>query len=325
MSCSPPRAATARASTGPSSRSRRRSSSTARRSTSASRSSTTSTSSRRSRQRGAIFVDETDEVPEGAPVIFSAHGVSPAVHEEAAASRPAHDRRHLPAGDQGAPRGAPLRRRRLRHPAHRPRGPRGGRGHRRRGARPHPARRRPGRRRAGRGPRPGPGRLALPDHAVGRRDDGDGGAGCASASPLLLDPPSDDICYATQNRQVAVKEIAPTPRPGDRRGLDQLVQLACASSRWRSRPVPRAAHLRRLRRRARRGLARGRHDRRRDERRLGPRGSSSTGCSTGSPSAASPASSRSRSAEESLIFALPPELRRELKAAGVRSEIRPAL
>ena len=35
--------------------------------------------------RGAIFVDETDEVPEGATVIFSAHGVSPAVHEQAAA------------------------------------------------------------------------------------------------------------------------------------------------------------------------------------------------------------------------------------------------
>jgi 4-hydroxy-3-methylbut-2-enyl diphosphate reductase len=35
--------------------------------------------------RGAIFVDETDEVPEGATVIFSAHGVSPAVHAQAAA------------------------------------------------------------------------------------------------------------------------------------------------------------------------------------------------------------------------------------------------
>jgi 4-hydroxy-3-methylbut-2-enyl diphosphate reductase len=35
--------------------------------------------------RGAIFVSETDEVPEGALVIFSAHGVSPAVHEAAAA------------------------------------------------------------------------------------------------------------------------------------------------------------------------------------------------------------------------------------------------
>ena len=36
-------------------------------------------------KRGAIFVDETDEVPEGATVIFSAHGVAPIVHEEAAA------------------------------------------------------------------------------------------------------------------------------------------------------------------------------------------------------------------------------------------------
>ena len=35
-------------------------------------------------QKGVIFVNETDEVPEGQTVIFSAHGVSPAVHEEAA-------------------------------------------------------------------------------------------------------------------------------------------------------------------------------------------------------------------------------------------------
>ena len=34
-------------------------------------------------KRGAIFVNETDEVPEGALVVFSAHGVSPAVHSEA--------------------------------------------------------------------------------------------------------------------------------------------------------------------------------------------------------------------------------------------------
>ena len=36
-------------------------------------------------QRGAIFVEETDEVPEGATVVFSAHGVAPIVHEEAKA------------------------------------------------------------------------------------------------------------------------------------------------------------------------------------------------------------------------------------------------
>jgi 4-hydroxy-3-methylbut-2-enyl diphosphate reductase len=33
--------------------------------------------------KGAIFVDETSEVPEGATVVFSAHGVAPSVHEEA--------------------------------------------------------------------------------------------------------------------------------------------------------------------------------------------------------------------------------------------------
>jgi 4-hydroxy-3-methylbut-2-enyl diphosphate reductase len=33
--------------------------------------------------RGAIFVDEADEVPEGALVVFSAHGVSPTVHAQA--------------------------------------------------------------------------------------------------------------------------------------------------------------------------------------------------------------------------------------------------
>ncbi|HUX71615.1 MAG TPA: 4-hydroxy-3-methylbut-2-enyl diphosphate reductase, partial [Cellulomonadaceae bacterium] len=35
--------------------------------------------------RGAVFVSDTDEVPEGARVVFSAHGVSPAVHAAAAA------------------------------------------------------------------------------------------------------------------------------------------------------------------------------------------------------------------------------------------------
>ena len=35
------------------------------------------------RQRGAIFVEELDEVPDGATVIFSAHGVSKAVRREA--------------------------------------------------------------------------------------------------------------------------------------------------------------------------------------------------------------------------------------------------
>ena len=34
-------------------------------------------------EQGAIFVDSVDEIPEGAPVVFSAHGISPAVREAA--------------------------------------------------------------------------------------------------------------------------------------------------------------------------------------------------------------------------------------------------
>ena len=35
------------------------------------------------REQGAIFVDELDEVPDGATVVFSAHGISPAVRDDA--------------------------------------------------------------------------------------------------------------------------------------------------------------------------------------------------------------------------------------------------
>jgi 4-hydroxy-3-methylbut-2-enyl diphosphate reductase len=38
-------------------------------------------------KRGAIFVEEETEVPEGEIVVFSAHGVAPAVHENASARR----------------------------------------------------------------------------------------------------------------------------------------------------------------------------------------------------------------------------------------------
>jgi 4-hydroxy-3-methylbut-2-enyl diphosphate reductase len=39
------------------------------------------------RERGAIFVEQETEVPEGATVVFSAHGVAPSVHANAAARR----------------------------------------------------------------------------------------------------------------------------------------------------------------------------------------------------------------------------------------------
>jgi 4-hydroxy-3-methylbut-2-enyl diphosphate reductase len=39
------------------------------------------------RERGAVFVESETEVPAGATVVFSAHGVAPSVHENAAARR----------------------------------------------------------------------------------------------------------------------------------------------------------------------------------------------------------------------------------------------
>ena len=121
-------------------------------------------------ERGAIFVEEETEVPEGELVVFSAHGVAPSVHANAAAAQPAHDRRHLPAGDQGPRRGAQVRRAGLHDRPHRPPGPRGGRGDHRRGAREHRPGRDGRRRRRARAPRPRPRRLHHPDDALGRRD-----------------------------------------------------------------------------------------------------------------------------------------------------------
>ena len=48
----------------------------------ATRSSTTCTSSRDLEERGAIFVETEQEVPEGAPVVLSAHGVAPQVYRK---------------------------------------------------------------------------------------------------------------------------------------------------------------------------------------------------------------------------------------------------
>jgi len=58
---------------------------------------------------GAIFVEEETEVPEGALVVFSAHGVAPQRARQLRGSQPTDDRRHLSAGDQGPRRGAQVR------------------------------------------------------------------------------------------------------------------------------------------------------------------------------------------------------------------------
>ena len=57
--------------------------------------------------------------------------------------------------------------------------------------------------------------------------------------PGIVGPKKDDICYATQNRQDAVKVMAPQVRPGDRGRLVPTAPTptACAKSR-RNRGVP---------------------------------------------------------------------------------------
>ena len=72
-------------------------------------------------ERGAIFVETETEVPEGATVVLSAHGVAPSVYENASARKLKTIDANLPARDQGARRGAPVCRRGLRDCPDRPR------------------------------------------------------------------------------------------------------------------------------------------------------------------------------------------------------------
>ncbi len=158
--------------------------------------------------RGAIFVEETNEVPEGATVVFSAHGVSPAVHEEAA-------QRSLKTIDATCPLVTKVHHEVRRfaeedldilligHEGHEEVDGTAGEA---------------------------PDRVQLVDGLAGIADlnvrDESRVAWLSQTTlsvdetlqtvaalkerfPNLMDPPSDDICYATQNRQVAIKQIAP--------------------------------------------------------------------------------------------------------------------
>jgi 4-hydroxy-3-methylbut-2-en-1-yl diphosphate reductase len=76
-------------------------------------------------RRGAIFVDELTEVPDGASRVLRPRRCSRRA-DGGGPPRAGHGRRDLPAGRQGARRGAPVRRGRLPDRADRSRGPRGG-------------------------------------------------------------------------------------------------------------------------------------------------------------------------------------------------------
>ncbi|MDL9948207.1 4-hydroxy-3-methylbut-2-enyl diphosphate reductase [Gordonia sp. ABSL11-1] len=158
--------------------------------------------------RGAVFVGETDEVPEGAIVVFSAHGVSPEVHRSAA-------QRSLKTIDATCPLVTKVHQEAKRfarddydilligHEGHEEVEGTAGEA---------------------------PEHIQLvdgPDHVddVVVRDESkviwlsqttlsvdetmETVKRLRARFPALADPPSDDICYATQNRQVAVKAMAP--------------------------------------------------------------------------------------------------------------------
>ena len=159
-------------------------------------------------KKGAIFVDETDQVPEGARVVFSAHGVSPKVHEEAAS-------RQLKTIDATCPLVTKVHQEARRFAAdnlqilligHN--------GHEEvegtAGEAPDHIRLVDGLEQA-RTIEIDPNRPVawLSQTTLSVDETLEMVGTLIERFPQLQDPPSDDICYATQNRQVAIKQIAP--------------------------------------------------------------------------------------------------------------------
>jgi 4-hydroxy-3-methylbut-2-enyl diphosphate reductase len=265
--------------------------------------------------RGAIFVEETEEVPAGSIVVFSAHGVAPVVHEEAAsrslrtidATCPLVTKVHLEARRFAAEDYDILL---IGHEGH----------------------------------EEVVGTMGeAPDHVhlVGGPDEVDSVevrdpsrvawlsqttlsvdetlatvAALRERFPALLDPPSDDICYATQNRQVAVKEIADAAElvivvgSANSSNSVRLVEVAIDAGAKASYLVDNASEL--------------------DPEWLD--GVTTVGVTSGASVPDELVTGvldwlaergyaevvEVESARESLTFALPPELRRDLKAAAKR-------
>jgi 4-hydroxy-3-methylbut-2-enyl diphosphate reductase len=158
--------------------------------------------------KGAIFVDETDQVPEGKTVVFSAHGVSPMVHEEAAA-------RNLKTIDATCPLVTKVHHEVRRfatedaeilligHHGHEEVEGTAGEA--------------PDKVRIVDGlegartivPTPGKNLIWLSQTTLSVDETMETVAILKERFPDIQAPPSDDICYATQNRQEAIKVIAP--------------------------------------------------------------------------------------------------------------------
>ena len=265
-------------------------------------------------RRGAIFVDETDEVPDGSRLVFSAHGVAQSVHEEAQrlslltidATCPLVTKVHNEA-KRFADSGYQILL--IGHEGHEEVEGTAGEA---------------------------PDAITIvdsPDAVDDLEIDPDRPVAWLSQTtlsvdetmqtveklrtrlPMLIDPPSDDICYATQNRQAAVKEIAPQ--------CDVVIVVGSENSSNSVRLAEVAQEA---------GARSYRID---DAGQLQPEwldGAESVGVTSG---ASVPESlveqlldaleelgfdeiELVKTVEESLIFALPPELRRDIKAASAR-------
>ncbi|HVK45625.1 MAG TPA: 4-hydroxy-3-methylbut-2-enyl diphosphate reductase [Micropruina sp.] len=262
--------------------------------------------------RGAIFVEELDEVPTGSTVVFSAHGVSPAVHTEAAerglktidATCPLVTKVHNEARRFA---GQGLQILLIGHAGHEEvEGTTG----------------------------EAPDNIILVEHpedaAAVEVSDPDKVAWLSQTTlsvdetwqtvgalrqkfPDLIDPPSDDICYATQNRQSAVKQIAASADlvivVGSRTSSTsvRLVEVALEAGAKASYRVDNAGEI--------------------DEAWL--QGVESVGVTSGASvpdelvqgvlsflqERGYPAAVEERLTEENLVFALPPELRKDMKTA----------
>ncbi len=158
-------------------------------------------------QKGVIFVNETSEVPEGQTVVFSAHGVSPAVHEEAA-------RRNLKTIDATCPLVTKVHNEVKRfadqdteilligHEGHEEVEGTAGEA--------------PGKVKVVDGlegaravvPTPGKNLVWLSQTTLSVDETLDAVEILKGRFPEIASPPSDDICYATQNRQEAIRGIA---------------------------------------------------------------------------------------------------------------------
>lgn len=263
-------------------------------------------------KRGAIFVEELDEVPVGSTVVFSAHGVSPAVHDEAKA-------RGLKTIDATCPLVTKVHHEAKRfasedyhilligHEGHEEVEGTAG---------------------------------EVPDHItiVETPDDVAGlefpeGTKLSWLSqttlsvdetmetvdrlrekfPQLQDPPSDDICYATQNRQLAVKEISTdcdlliVVGSANSSNSVRLVEVALEAGAKASYRIDDVSEID-------------------DNWLIGVKNVSVTSGASVPDDLVDevlaflvergyPGARAVKTAEESLIFALPPELRRDMKAA----------